>query len=197
MILFILIAVGIALYTIFCSQGLISDIKMFIKYKSKGRYKNLINSIFAWLVFNIFLNMINYFIVFLISDLIISSLPVVKSYYTFNINSLMDNIVTNGNIHGGAYCIKGSIDGDINYFFSRTTDKGEIIGHIPANKSYIKYDDNKTSCIEVHQKNHKVPEFFNKLLFTEWCNDKTTDYYVIVVPDGTISVDGTYEIDMK
>lgn len=119
-----------------------------------------------------------------------------ESYYTFNINSLKDNLVTSGEIQGGAFCVKGTIDGEISYFFSRTTDKGETIGHIPADKSYIKYDDNKKPCIEVHQKNHKIPEIVEKLLFTKWCNGKRVDYYVIIAPNGTISTTGTYEIDM-
>lgn len=140
---------------------------------------------------------VNSLAVLLISIIAVEFCPKAESYYSFNINSLKDNMVTNGEIHGGAFCVRGSIDGEISYFYSRVTDKGEIIEHIPANKSYIKYDDNKTPCIEVHQKNHKVPEFFNKLLFTEWCNDKSIDYYVIIVPNGTISVDGTYEIDME
>lgn len=123
--------------------------------------------------------------------------PKAGSYYTFNINSLKDTLVTNGEIHGGAFCVRGTIDGEISYFFSRTTDKGETIGHIPANKSYIKYDDNKKPCIEVHQKNHKIPEIVEKLLFTKWCNGKSVDYYVIIAPNGTISTTGTYEIDME
>jgi len=93
--------------------------------------------------------------------------------------------------------VRGAIDGEISYFFSRTTDKGEVIGHIPADKSYIKYDDSKKPCIEVHQENHKIPEIVEKLLFIKWCNDKSVDYYVIIAPNGTISTTGTYEIDME
>lgn len=219
MILFILIAIGIALYTIFAKGWLIDCIKNieetnkkvkenieydrtnydtfpFRKYNEHD-YDSIHKNIFNWIGINVFLNIINLTFVFIISSIIVLFCPKAESYYTFNINSLKDNLVTSGEINGGAFCVRGTIDGEISYFFSRTTDKGETIGHIPANKSYIKYDDNKKPCIEVHQKNHKVPEFFYKLLFAEWCNNKSTDYYVIIVPNGTISVDGTYEIDMK
>ena len=104
-------------------------------------------------------------------------------------------MVTSGEIHGSAFYVRGTIDGEISYFFSRTTGKGEIIEHIPADKSYINYDDNKKPCIEVHE--NKTPEIVEKIFFTKWFNVKSIDYYVIIVPNGTISTDGTYEIDMK
>ena len=141
--------------------------------------------------------MVNFIFVFIMSAIVVLCCPKAESYYIFNINSLKDNLVTSGEIHGGAFCVGGTIDGEISYFFSRTTDKGETIGHIPANKSYIKYDDNKKPCIEVHQKNHKIPEIVEKLLFTNWFNGKSVDYYVIIAPNGTISTIGTYEIDME
>lgn len=220
MILFILIAVGIAIYTIFADGCLIDCINSIEKINKEIKeriehgqinwdsfsyrkynehdYDSIPKNILYCVLLNIMLNAtLNFLIVLLISAIIVGFFPKEESYYSFNINSLKDNIVTNGEIHGGAFCVRGSIDGEISYFYSRVTDKGEIIEHIPANKSYIKYDDNKTPCIEVHQKNHKVPEFFYKLLFAEWCNNKSIDYYVIIVPNGTISMDGTYEIDMK
>lgn len=195
MILFILIAIGFALYTIFSDSGLIDSIKN-IEETSKEVYGSVPKIIFQWFLLNIFFNVINFIFVFIISAIVVLCCPKAESYYTFNINSLKDNLVTSGEIHGGAFCVRGTIDGDISYFFSRTTDKGETIGHIPADKSYIKYDDNKKPCIEVHQKNYKIPEIIEKLLFTKWFNNKSVDYYVIIAPDGTISTTGTYEIDM-
>lgn len=188
MILFILIAIGIALYTIFSDGWLIDSIK---------NYVNVPKYIFQWFVLNILFNVINFTIVFIISAIVVPCCSKAESYYTFNINSLKDNLVTSGEIQGGAFCVRGTIDGEISYFFSRTTDKGETIVHIPADKSYIKYDDNKKPCIEVHQKNYKIPEIVEKLLFTKWFNDKYVDYYVIIAPNGTISTTGTYEIDME
>lgn len=195
MILFILLAIGFALYTIFSDSGLIDSIKN-IEETNKEVYGSVPKIIFQWFLLNIFFNVINFIFVFIISAIVVLCCPKAESYYTFNINSLKDNLVTSGEIHGGAFCVRGTIDGDISYFFSRTTDKGETIGHIPADKSYIKYDDNKKPCIEVHQKNHKIPEIIEKLLFTKWFNNKSVDYYVIIAPDGTISTTGTYEIDM-
>ena len=219
MILFILIAIGIALYTIFADSWLIDSIKNIeetnrevkenIEYGrtnydtfpfreyNEHDYEIVPKNILGWITFNIFFNIVNFIFVFIISVIVVSYCPKTESYYTFNINSLKDNLVTSGEIHGGAFCVRGTIDGDISYFFLRTTDKGETIGHIPADKSYIKYDDSKKPCIEVHQKNHKIPEIVEKLLFTKWCNDKYVDYYVIIAPNGTISTTGTYEIDME
>lgn len=220
MILFILIAIGIALYTVFAKDWLIDNIKNIEETNKKVKenikccrtnfdtypwrkyndhdYESVPKIFFRWFVFNIIFNIINFIIIFMISGIVVMCCPKAESYYTFNINSLKDTLVTNGEIQGGAFCVRGTTDGEISYFFSKTTDKGETIGHIPANKSYIKYDDNKKPCIEVHQKNHKIPEIVEKLLFTKWCNDdKSVDYYVIIAPNGTISTTGTYEIDME
>ena len=219
MILFILIAIGIALYTIFAKDWLINSIKniketnkkvkenikygrtncdtFFLREYNEHDYESVPKYIFQWFVLNILSNVINFIFVFIISVIVVLCCPKAKSYYTFNINSLKDNLVTSGEIHGGAFCVRGAIDGEISYFFSRTTDQGEVIGHIPADKSYIKYDDSKKPCIEVHQENHKIPEIVEKLLFIKLCNDKSVDYYVIIAPNGTISTTGTYEIDME
>lgn len=196
MISFILIAIGIALYTIFADGWLIDSIKN-IEETNKKVKKNIEYDITNWIIFNIFFNIVNFIFIFIISAIVVYFCPKAESYYTFNINSLKDNLVTSGEIHSGAFCVRGTIDGEISYFFSRTTDKGEIIGHIPANKSYIKYDDSKKPCIEVHKKNHKIPEIVEKLLFTKWCNGKYVDYYIIITPNETISTTGTYEIDIE
>ena len=215
MILFILIAIGIALYTIFSDGWLIDSIKNIeetnkevkknIEYDNYNTsslrkynehdYENVPKIIFQWFVYNILFNIINFIIVFIISGFAVMCCPKVESYYTFNINSLKDNLVTSGEIHGSAFYVRGTIDGEISYLFSRTTGKGEIIEHIPADKSYINYDDNKKPCIEVHE--NKTPEIVEKIFFAKWFNVKSIDYYVIIVPNGTISTDGTYEIDMK
>ena len=120
-----------------------------------------------------------------------------ETHYSFNINSLKDNLVTSGEIRGSAFCVRGKIDGEISYFFSRTTDKGEIIGHIPAEDCYIKYGEESKPHIEVHQTVHKFPNWLKKILWVESFNSPNTEYYVIFVPEGTISVDGTYQIDME
>ena len=198
MILFILMAIGIALYTIFADRWLIDTLKYDVRNYGNGYdYREASKYILGWFIINIVANVLNCLIVFAISIVAVSFCPKAESYYTFNINSLKDNLVTSGEIHDGAFCVRGTIDGEISYFFSRTTDKGEAIGHIPADKSYIKYDDNKKPCIEVHQENRKMPEIVERLLFTKWVYDKSVDYYVIIAPNGTISTTGTYEIDME
>ncbi len=220
MILFILIAIGMALYTIFADGWLIDSIKnieetnkevkenieygrmnyapfSFRKYDEHD-YESVPKNILYWIILNIFFNMVNFIIVWVISLIVVACCPKAgQSYYTFNINSLKDNLVTSGEIHGSAFCVRGKIDGEISYFFSRTTDKGEIIEHIPANKSYIKYDDDKNPCIEVHEKNKNIPGFVEKLLFIKYWNNNHLDYYVIIVPTGTFSADRIYNIDME
>ena len=125
MILFILLAIGFALYTIFSDSGLIDSIKN-IEETNKEVYGSVPKIIFQWFLLNIFFNVINFIFVFIISAIVVLCCPKAESYYTFNINSLKDNLVTSGEIHGGAFCVRGTIDGDISYFFSRTTDKGDI-----------------------------------------------------------------------
>lgn len=151
MILFILMAIGIALYTIFADRWLIDTLKYDVRNYGNGYdYREASKYILGWFIINIVANVLNCLIVFAISIVAVSFCPKAESYYTFNINSLKDNLVTSGEIQGGAFCVRGTIDGEISYFFSRTTDKGETIGHISADKSYIKYDDSKKPCIEVH-----------------------------------------------
>lgn len=217
MILLILIAIGIALYTIFADGWLIDGIKNIEETNKEvkeniehGRtnygtsswrkynehdYESVPKYIFQWFVLNILFNVINFMFVFIISAIVVLCSPKAESYYTFNINSLKDDLVTSEEIHGGAFYVRGTIDGEISYFFSRTTYKGETIEHIPADKSYINYDDNKKPCIEVHE--NKTPEIVEKIFFAKWFNVKSIDYYVIIVPNGTILTDGTYEIDME
>lgn len=219
MILFIIIAIGILIYTIFAKDFLIDSIKGIDEYNKdikekirqgytnydlffsrkydKRDYESIHKIVFEWLLVNVIFNFVNAIIVFIISSIVVFTYPRIETQYSFNINSLKDNLVTSGEIHGGAFCIRGSIDGEISYFFSRTTDKGETIGHIPAEDCYIKYDDESKPHIEVHQTVHKFPNWLQKIFWVEFLNSTNTEYYVIVVPKGAISVDGTYEIDME
>lgn len=219
MILFIIIAIGIFIYSIFGEGWLIDSIKdmdednkkiaeniqygitnyntsSWRKY-DKRDYESIPKYIFYWLFYNVIFNFINLIVVFLISALVVCIYPRTETEYSFNINSLKDNLVTSGEIHGGAFCVSGSIDGEISYFFSRTMNKGEKIGHIPAKDTYIKYDNESKPHIEVHQTVHRFPKWLQKILFVEACNSAITEYYVIIVPEGTISTNGTYQIDME
>lgn len=219
MILFIVIAIGILIYTIFAKDYLVDSIKgidehnkdieekikcgctnydlFFSRKYDKRDYESIPKIVFEWLLVNAVFNFVNAIIVFLISAIVVFAYPKTETQYSFNINSLKDNLVTNGEIHGSAFCVRGNIDGEISYFFSRTTDKGEIIGHIPAKDSYIKYDEETKSHIEVHQTVHEFPDWLQKILWVESCNSPNTEYYVIFVPEGTISADGTFQVDME
>lgn len=219
MILFIIIATGILVYTIFAKDFLIDSIKnldeynrnikkkiefgstnydcFFLRKYDDRDYKSIYKIFSDWAFWNVVLNFFNAIVVFIISAIVVFAYPTVENQYSFNINSLNDNLVTSGEIHGSIFGVRGSIDGEISYFFSRTTDKGEIIGHIPAENSYIKYDDKSKPHIEVYQTTHKFPDWLKKVLCVELLNSTYTEYYVIIVPEGTISTNGTYEIDMK
>ena len=219
MVLFIVIAIGILIYTIFAKDYLVDCIKGMKEYNKKieeniryGRtnydvffsrtydkrdYTNIFKIFIDWILINVFFNVINFIVVFIISIVVVWICPQTNTEYSFNINSLKDSVVTSGEIHGGAFCVSGSIDGEISYFFSRTMNEGEKIGHIPANKSYIRYDNEGNPHIEVYQKVNEIPKWVSKMFWTDWVNEPITDYYVIVVPEGTISTTETYEIDME
>lgn len=219
MILFIIILIGCLIYTTFGEGWLVESIRTLkeynaeIEFKINHRYTNhdglfsrLYNEsdlssipklIGEWIILNIILMIVNAIVVLIVSGIVIWICPKVETQYSFNINSLKDNLVTSGEIHGSAFCISGSFDGEISYFFSRTMSNGEKIGHIPADKTYIKYDDNENPHIEVHQTTNKFPKWLGEILWMEACNTVDTEYYVIVVPEGTITTTGTYQIDME
>lgn len=218
MILFIIILIGCLIYTTFGKDWLVESIRTMkernaaIEYKIEHGYFNtdclsmrqynksdldsIPKLIGFWVIWNFILMIINVIVVLIVSGIVIWVCPRVKTQYSFNINSLKDNLVTSGEIHGSAFCISGSFDGEISYFFSRTMSNGEKIGHIPADKTYIKYDD-ENPHIEVHQTTNKFPKWLGEVLWLEDCNTIDTEYYVIVVPEGTITTTGTYQIDME
>ena len=156
MILFILIAIGILIYTIFAKDYLVDCIKgrkeynkkieenirygrtnydvLFSRTYDKRDYTNIFKIFIDWILINVFFNVINFIVVFIISIVVVWICPQTNTEYSFNINSLKDNLVTSGEIHGGAFCVSGSIDGEISYFFSRTMNESEKIGHIPAKR---------------------------------------------------------------
>lgn len=200
MILFILIAIGLFIYTIFGQGWLIDGIREDIQ-TAKNKVSAIFKNIGFWFGANIFLNIINFFAIIVISFFAMIFLacvcPQEETQYSFEINALKDNLVTEGELHGGMFSMRGYVDGEISYFFSRTMSKGEVIGHIPADKTYIRYDNNVHPCIEVHQSRIDIPKWMYKVFFLEMMNDTSTDYYVIVAPEGTITNTGTYQIDME
>ena len=167
---------------------------------SEKDYHSIVEPIGEWIFDNLTFSFFGFLAVGLISFFVFIACDVnfeAEREYSFRINSLKDNLVTEGEFHRRIYSTHGSIDGEISYFFSRTMEHGEKIGHIPASKTYVKYDDNRTPCIEVHQTYADIPEWLDKIFFLECFNEPTVDYYVIVVPDGSIITEGVYEIDME
>lgn len=215
--LFIIFAILIALCTLFCEDGLVDDIKNMDNYNAEIKrkinrgstrwifgegdvkydesdYRTVFGQIFKWIFVNIGLNIVNAILVLCVSVALTVFYPYnADSQYSFNINALEDNLVTSGRFYGR----RGTVDGELSYFFSRTMNQGEKIGHIPADKTYIVYDEKSHPNIEVHQKSKRYPDWLYDFLWIRWVNDSYVDYYVLTVPKGTISNMDNYEIDMK
>ena len=188
MILFIIIAICILIYTTFAEDFLIDCVE---------QGDSVLESLGLWFLWNVILNILNWFVVFFVSVGMIVVLnnthPMEVSEWEFNINALQDSVVTEGRLYGR----RGYVNGELSYFYSRPFIYGEKIEHIPANKTYIAYNDDEHPHVEVHEKRIDIPEWMYKVFFLEMMNEKTTDYYVIVVPEGTIVNADQYEIDMK
>lgn len=197
MILFITIAIYILAYTIFEDDGLIYCIKKDVKSKCNVLRK-ILSDVGAFFSYNIVFNAANLVICWFVSMcmfvVLCNTRPIETSQWQFNINALQDNMGVEGKFRYGG---RGYINDELSYYYSRTMSKGEIIEHIPANKTYIRYSDTERPHVEVHQKCVDIPKWMYKTFFLESINDKTTDYYVIVAPEGTITNTGQYEIDMK
>lgn len=195
MILFIVIAIIILLCTLFADDWLIYHIKK--DAKSSKPVRNILGDIGTWFLANVLFNALNAGIVFLVSFCMMLMLcftcPSEKSQWQFNINAMQDNLVTEGNF----YARRGHVDGELSYFYSRTMSLGEKIEHIPADKTYVRCSDDEQPHVEVHQSRIDIPEWMYKVFFLKGMNEKSTDYYVLVVPEGTITNTGQYAIDMR
>lgn len=157
----------------------------------------ILKSINGWFWTNVGMNILNWGVVLTLSIPLFFGLafvcPSETSYWEFNINAMQDNVVTEGRWYGR----RGNVDGELSYFYSRTLSMGEKIEHIPANKTYVRYSNTERPHVEVHQSCVDIPEWLTKIFFIDWMNNKTTKYYVLIVPEGTITNTGQYEIDMK
>ena len=192
--LYVIFTILLICYLIFNKKdGLLEGIR--IKKKCGNKYRISYGSFIEAFILNEF---IFFILSFIICTIITLFIPATEERYSFNINSLEDNVVTQGKF----YCHRGYVDGELSYFFSRTMNKGEVIGHIPASDSYIRYDDTKHPQIEVVKQMAVVPDIINywmpmfeatKIMFNEDCEKE----YIITVPSGTISNDGIYNIDME
>lgn len=195
MILFIIIAVCILLYTIFADDWLIYHIKR--DAKCSRPIREVLKDFWIWITANVGLNILNYGLVAVVSLAMLitfaATRPTENSQWSFDINALQDHLVTEGQFYGR----RGYVDGELSYFYSRTLSKGELIEHIPADKTYIQYNNDEHPHVEVHQSRIDIPDWAYKVFWLKWCNEPSTQYYILVVPEGTITNTGEYAIDMK
>lgn len=147
----------------------------------------------SFVLINILFNIVNFIIVFILSAFIVALSPKQETNYEFKINSLKDNMTTEGYLYGR----RGYINNELTYFFSRSYVDGEKIGHIPADKTYVKYNNEEDPHITVYQEKPIVNKFLDKMTFASEINATKTIKYIITVPEGTIETTGTYSIDME
>jgi hypothetical protein len=190
MILFIIIALLI-LYMF--TADLIREIRVV-----NVSFFDHVKSVWGWFWMNITLNIVNCFVVFCLSCLLFFGLhficPSETSQWQFNINAMQDNLGVEGRFRYGG---RGYINDELSYYYSRTMANGELIEHIPADKTYVRYSNDEKPHVEVHQSRLDIPDWMYKVFFLEWMNSPNTKYYVMVVPEGTITNAGQYEIDMR
>lgn len=95
----------------------------------------------------------------------------------------------------GNYVYRGYINEKLNYvYLYEVPDKGITAKKVPANATYIKYieDDSKPRLIT---KNYKVKNKFIDLITFDAMVNYTE--YVLYIPEGSIAVEGEYNIDLE
>lgn len=212
--LFIVFAIIICMYFIFCSGGLVDYFKTMDEY-NKEIYKNIkygrINrdlffereyskkdlrtiprGICVFIFFNIAFNIMNFFAVFFVTLFLSFALPMEPYDYSFDINSLKDTTTIEGRIYGR----RGYIEEDMSYFFLRDDSYGERMGHIPADKTYIQYNDKVSPHITVYKEKTCAPDWLQKILPVNVFSLENVVRYELVVPSGSV-IEDTYEIDME
>lgn len=210
--LVIIIAIGIFIWLLFGKEGLINEIKPKIKHNKeirrkiknnepKIKYKQYFfngsyelvtenytkkdfqkysDDIQGFILANIVLNIVNFICVLILSMFIVCFLPTQETSYEFKINSLKDNMTTEGYLYGR----RGYINDELSYFFSRSYADGEKIGHIPADKTYVKYNNEEHPHITVYQESSIVNKFVDKMTFVGAFDTTQTVKYIITVPEG-------------
>ncbi len=212
--LFIIIAIIIFVYWIFCSDGLIcyyktmdeynEEMKENIKYRrtnydsffhrdySKSDLRSVYRGIFDFILINICSDLLIAFGILIITLFLSFALPAKPYNYSFDINSLKDTTTIEGRIYGR----RGYIEEDMSYFFLRNDSYGERMGHIPADKTYIQYNNEEKPHISVFKEKTYAPQWLKKLLPVNLFFTENVIRYELVVPSGSV-IEDTYEIDME
>lgn len=212
--LFIIIAICIFVYWLFCPDGLLDYFRTMDEYNKqiienikRGRInydlfftreycesdlRTVLKGIGEFIIMNLFFNFLSGMIILILAFLLVIALPTKPYDYSFAINSLKDSSEIEGRIYGR----RGYIEENMSYFFLRDDEFGERMGRIPADKTYIQYNDEANPHVTVYKEKTNSPDWLNKLLpISMFCDDKVIRYE-IVVPSGSV-IEDTYEIDME
>lgn len=116
--------------------------------------------------------------------------------YSFNIKALNDNSRIEGEFRGSTFSSRGYIREELSYSYLREYGQGEKIEHIPADNTYIKYDDEIQPHITVYKERCAPTELMKFLFFDDFFNEERVIRYELTVPTGSVQND-VYEIDME
>lgn len=213
MILFIVFAIiGFVYFLFHPKEGLVNYLKTMDEYnnnvKEKMKYysllysqddfRNLHKGIRYFVLSNVGFDIVVFIIILLISTFTSDIFMKTKIYnYSFDIYSLKDSSVIEGKIRGSIYGRTGYINEKMKYFFLRDYEYGKKICYIPANKTYINYDDESNPHITVYKSKDYAEGWIYKFLFdiSPLMDDQIIRYEVFV-PSGSI-IEDTYEIDLE
>lgn len=212
--LFIITAIIIFVYLIFCSDGLFNYLKTMDEYNEKmqeyikrGRInrdslfqreycesdlRTVLNGIGEFVLMNLLYDFLSGMAILILTFVLGIILPKNPYDYSFDINSLKDTTTIEGRIYGR----RGYIEENVNYFFLRNYSYGEKMGHIPADKTYIRYSDEENPHIHVYKKKTCAPDWLYMLVPVSWFSADEVIRYELVVPNGSV-IEDTYEIDME
>lgn len=163
---------------------------------SEKDYRTLFRGIRDFILLNLVLNAFSIVIVVIIS-FFASLLVEMEPYdYSFNIKALNDNSRIEGEFRGSTFSSRGYIREELSYSYLREYEQGEKIEHIPADNTYIKYDDEIQPHITVYKERCAPTELMKFLFFEDFFNEERVIRYELTVPTGSVQND-VYEIDME
>lgn len=108
--------------------------------------------------------------------------------YQEEIVCLQDNM----GVNGYKYAYRGYIDEELQYLYlTEEEGKGIISRQIPANQTYINYTDGNPQVIIYEM------QFSNPVLRFFSCGAEFYNEYNLCLPEGSIVVEGQYNIDLQ